>query len=1812
MIKRAMCLILALAVMLSCICFTTVTSAAGTLKFKVTSGEFKNGKVTATVSITENPGLISYVLALKYDNTKFAPVYNADAESAVVDKKLFGTSMDEITSNSSGIGQSAAANLDYITAVATSDGSNVTATGNLFSIEFNVLDSSMTVFPSELIVSEAFTYAPGEGANEDGQRELEYEIINSNGIYTVKHHKELVTGGYEFETEVLQAPVGSQVTATPKQYTSHEFSSLAGNVLNGNVKMDGTLVLDCYYSINNYTVTYDYQGGTPANVTSDSVKHGQTITLPTEGFSKTDYEFKGWYTVPDGKGQEFTSTTPVTESLTLYAYWTPKPTYKVMHFKENISDDEYVEELDDREEHKAFTNEFVTVQPNTYEGFELVSETESGKLSGTVSADSSTEFKFYYKRKIYNVKFYNLAGEQIGTTQKVKYQAGAAQPEQPANTQDTEYEYIFDGWETDFSCVTDNMDIYPKVIKQKRKYKVTYNYMSPTFQNGELEKELEYNDNIVFPDESTFGKSEYDFGGWYTDIDFAESSKVSQTDKVLDNMVLYAKWNKQPKYVVEHYKENLEGDYVKDSETVFYNTVSEGVTATPKSYEGFEENTGHKDRNTTGWGASGSTTVLKLYYSRKQYTVNFYNDIEGLGSIYAAKLVKYQHNSAEPENLPVKEPDLQKVYTFDGWNKSLNNIVSDMDIYPVFKETAREYTVTYLYGEGVDYEIETKLGKYGEAIPTPGSDTFSKEGFYFAGWYTQIENIETSISDLTISGDIEVYARWTQMPRCIVEHYQENLDGSGYSLVDGHTKYITMDSGEIFKVEPEDGKYVGFYLNYDESDLEEVIVPESDDIVLRVYYDRERFSVVFHGYESDNHICDDACAVRENVMYGATANVPSAPSKDSTEQYDYSFSGWVGSFENITENLNIYPEFDAHIRSYRVNYHYQGATVYGDVYKIINYGEYVIIPNESDFENTGYNFMGWYTESDGNGSPVTDANVVTGDMDIYAYWQMPSYRVEYYKENLDGGFSLEEACDLAALIGSSVTAGDDKEYIGFSFDGTNENNVLSASVAANGSTVLKVYYKRERFSVVFHGYESDNHICDDACAVRENVMYGATANVPSAPSKDSTEQYDYSFSGWVGSFENITENLNIYPEFDAHIRSYRVNYHYQGATVYGDVYKIINYGEYVIIPNESDFENTGYNFMGWYTESDGNGSPVTDANVVTGDMDIYAYWQMPSYRVEYYKENLDGGFSLEEACDLAALIGSSVTAGDDKEYIGFSFDGTNENNVLSASVAANGSTILKVYYKRNIYTVTYNYQDATSYEIESDTFKFGQNIVLPDVSTFSKDGYTFSGWYSEPNAQGNVVNSSNTVTSDIIVYAAWQQHLPQPPLTAAYKVVYYQENLDGTYSITNAENKSGAIGATVYAQIPEISGFEFDASNVGNVLTATIASDGTTELKVYCKRKIFTVTYNYQGATTAGVASNTFKFGQTISLPDSTTFSKSGYTFGGWYTAENKAGTQVGTTYVVNSDLTIYAGWNVVSNSNAGSGGGGGGAAVPVSVTVKFNSNGGSEVESVKIVQGSKVAEPEPPTKEGYVFAGWYVDKALKTKYNFDDTLTAGMTLYAAWTEKTEDDKENQDNEDKEANNDTPLSNVSAVLNTSPGVTYIQGDDNGHFNPENKITRAEVSVMIYRLLLDTDIVTETDFVDVPHDEWYSLQVKTLASKGIIKGYDDGCFYPSRYVTRAEFATILSRLVQLENGEEIFPDVPENHWAFVYITTAYKNGWITGYENGNFGPDMNLSRAEAVTIMSRVLGKSITSGNSCKFPDVAETHWAYDYICAASD
>lgn len=192
-------------------------------------------------------------------------------------------------------------------------------------------------------------------------------------------------------------------------------------------------------------------------------------------------------------------------------------------------------------------------------------------------------------------------------------------------------------------------------------------------------------------------------------------------------------------------------------------------------------------------------------------------------------------------------------------------------------------------------------------------------------------------------------------------------------------------------------------------------------------------------------------------------------------------------------------------------------------------------------------------------------------------------------------------------------------------------------------------------------------------------------------------------------------------------------------------------------------------------------------------------------------------------------------------------------------------------------------------------------------------------------------------------------------------------------------------------------------------------------------------------------------------------------------------------------------------------------------------------------------------------------------------------------------------------------------------TAYIAGYPDGTVRPEATITRAEVATIFYRAMTETTREQFKSnvpvFADVVEDAWYYEAVSTLAAAGIIKGSDNGTFRPDDPITRAEIAAMAVRFTERGRNLDdaayrgVFNDVKEDAWYSTTVELANELGWVEGH-NGNYRPGDNMTRAEVMTMVNRILHRGVKAENMLEgmiqWPDNTPDKWYYEAVQEATN
>lgn len=351
---------------------------------------------------------------------------------------------------------------------------------------------------------------------------------------------------------------------------------------------------------------------------------------------------------------------------------------------------------------------------------------------------------------------------------------------------------------------------------------------------------------------------------------------------------------------------------------------------------------------------------------------------------------------------------------------------------------------------------------------------------------------------------------------------------------------------------------------------------------------------------------------------------------------------------------------------------------------------------------------------------------------------------------------------------------------------------------------------------------------------------------------------------------------------------------------------------------------------------------------------------------------------------------------------------------------------------------------------------------------------------------------------------------------------------------------------------------------------------------------------------------------------------REGYTFLGWYDSpNNSSGEPIDfSTRTFNGAATVYAHWakNATVTFKIVNGYWSGNTAEDKTVTVVLHPQANGSASGT--LGASHVPTIMIPAA-GYENTPGHWDVTPNTEENGisgDVTYTYifGKKHHSSSSDDENKDKDNNKENNKENNKnnntgETTPTKVPDLLNGSNHFAYVVGYKDGNVRPQGNITRAETAAIFFRLLKEEvrseNLSKHNDFADVTEDSWYNTAVSTMAGMNILKGRTANSFVPQAPITRAEFAAICARFDSGKAEENnSFTDI-SGHWAEKEIERAATLGWVSGYTDGSFHPDAPITRAEAMTLINRVLcrmpeTKADLLDSMTKWPDNQPGAWYY--------
>ena len=829
-------------------------------------------------------------------------------------------------------------------------------------------------------------------------------------------------------------------------------------------------------------------------------------------------------------------------------------------------------------------------------------------------------------------------------------------------------------------------------------------------------------------------------------------------------------------------------------------------------------------------------------------------------------------------------------------------------------------------------------------------------------------------------------------------------------------------------------------------------------------------------------------------------------------------------------------------------------------------------------EKTGYTFDGWYLDE--AEEPFDFDTIITSDItltakwhvtphNIYAYARLNSYFAPLTTSEFDTPVTLNEATLSRLGLGSYNSLG----YISigsFTFDAM----PLTSDLYFADDAELSAVAEKLATDIALETGVSDKI----AEKIAWTALYKTVNEEDMAPGYPAEAGYQLSGNLNLASvtFRAGAENVENMPA---------VNYTYDDGAI--DFYDFYFAGDTITLP--ADPTREGYSFEGWsvkvlpaendadHLDADGADDAADETLLKAGDtytitaggVVFTAQWEARTdtpYTVEHYLENLDGSYALDTTEPLKGTTDTTVTAAA-KSYDNFTYDSTVPGTVASGNIAGDGSLVLKLFYTRNTYDYTVRHikqlpdgtYDEANAEVENLSGKFealaavtakdyGSHYPTNDADTKQnikiEKNLTIDVKYDLDNHTLTFETNGGSAIDPVTVRHGNAVARPADPTKDKYTFIgwYVDPEFTEEYDFATVLEAD----KTIYAK------FELTSTPIGDiyvrydVLHIKQLPDGSydlanAEVEHLSAKKDTTVTAvvkDYSATHHINVNSTLSKLTDTAIQPH-----------------PGADGKPVYTILSVYYDLDFH--------------------------TLTFDTMGGSRIDPVTVRHGNAVAKPKDPVNGGYIFDGWYTDKTYRTPYNFATVLTQDTTIYAKWF--------------LIALPGVTIKKTTPKLNTSDHFAYVQGYPDGTVKPTGNITRAETAAILFRLMDEgsrkTYYSTKSGFRDVATGSWYNTYVATLNNAGVITDSSNGYFRPNEAITRAELAAMLANFTETAGAANYFNDVSARYWAANAIAICAKLGWITGYPDGSFRPDRNVTRAELMAMINRATGRAPKSADA---------------------
>lgn len=1123
------------------------------------------------------------------------------------------------------------------------------------------------------------------------------------------------------------------------------------------------------------------------------------------------------------------------------------------------------------------------------------------------------------------------------------------------------------------------------------------------------------------------------------------------------------------------------------------------------------------------------------------------------------------------DGLQDKPAGLEKLLITGNW-QNLKLIVTELVpvVYFDSLESLTAYQNDHSKTEGI---LRTTKARVGSALPTADAPTATRNGYTFTFWSREGQTVD--VTDQTVNGWTNLYANWKVTPHNIYAYARLNSYFAPLTTSEFDTP-VTLNEATLSRLGLGSYNSLGYIsigsFTFDAMPLTSDLYFD-DDAELSAVAEKLATDIALETGVSDK--------IAEKIAW--TALYKTVNEEDMEPGYPaeagYQLSGNLNlasvTFRAGAENVENMPA---------VNYTYDDGAI--DFYDFYFAGDTITLPT-TEPTREGYSFKGWSVE------------VIPAENDA---------------DHLDADGADDAADETLLKAGDTYT--------------------ITA-----GGVIFTAQWEKKTFTVKYYLPDETGAWVEKKMDTVDSVDY-ATYSLWTPNAEDG-----YEFSGWYQKAADIgvkakVEKLYMAKEWKLYGKftpiEYTIQYVYNDGKATSTNPTTYTVESDTITLADATGADWGKTFLEWHDE---NGQKITEIPTgSTGDRVITAYWNWPVHLHYLDKDNNE--------IDSATLYVSELEPGacvlPTGEKTGYDFDGWYEakKDIGTASHKLNALSIAKKWELYGRYTAKTDVSYTVKYLREGDNKVLAPEKVVTDQ--------TFDTEVTEQAA--DVVGYTPDAPSKTMILDEYNKVLTfsYSANTYDYTVRHIKQLPDGSYDEANAEVEtlSGKFEALAAVTAKDY-GSHYPTNDADTKQNIKIEKGLTIDVKYDLDEH--TLTFETNGGSAVNPV--TVRHGNAVARPADPTKDK--YTFIGWY-ADPEFTEEYDFATVLEADKTIYAKFELTStpigdiyvrydvlhikqlpdgtydlanaevehlsakkdttvtavikdyrathhvNVNRTLSKLTGTAIQPyrgvdgkpvytiLSVyydldfhTLTFDTMGGSKIAPETVRHGLTVAKPKDPVNGGYIFDGWYTDKTFRHRYDFSTPLTEDITIYAKWFLIVLPGVTVKKNTPK--------------LNTADHFAYVQGYPDGTVKPAGNITRAETAAILFRLMDDasrkTYYSTKSGFRDVASGSWYNTYVATLNNAGVITDSSNGYFRPNEAITRAELAAMLAKFSETTGAANYFNDVSAKYWAANAIAICAKLGWITGYPDGTFRPDKNVTRAELMAMINRATGRAPKSADA---------------------